>query len=98
MEKKQVEVRLTKEFSWKQPVFPTSLVKPYHQRGEDRFPSRNKSDTKQDIMEVEDSHEAVKKLIFNKKDHRQYFVRLKNQTADKGKWWQKMPYQMVNFT
>ncbi|MBW0536845.1 hypothetical protein O181_076560 [Austropuccinia psidii MF-1] len=40
--KDAVEVRLTEEFSRKHPVFPMSLVKPYHQTGEDRFPSRNK--------------------------------------------------------
>ncbi|MBW0571121.1 hypothetical protein O181_110836 [Austropuccinia psidii MF-1] len=36
--KNAVEVRLTEEFSRKQPVFPVSLVKPYFQTGEKRFP------------------------------------------------------------
>ncbi|MBW0528574.1 hypothetical protein O181_068289 [Austropuccinia psidii MF-1] len=35
-----VEVRLTEEFSRKQPVFPVSLVQPYFQTGLDKFPSR----------------------------------------------------------
>ncbi|MBW0543238.1 hypothetical protein O181_082953 [Austropuccinia psidii MF-1] len=46
--KNVVEVRLTEEFSRKHPVFPVSLVKPYHQAGENTFPSRNKSQTPQD--------------------------------------------------
>ncbi|MBW0481546.1 hypothetical protein O181_021261 [Austropuccinia psidii MF-1] len=38
-----VEVRPTEEFSRKNPVFLVSLVEPYFQRGEDKFPSRNKT-------------------------------------------------------
>ncbi|MBW0463441.1 hypothetical protein O181_003156 [Austropuccinia psidii MF-1] len=41
--KKLVEVKLTKEFSRKHPVFPVSLVKPYVQKEEDKFPSRKKT-------------------------------------------------------
>ncbi|MBW0563231.1 hypothetical protein O181_102946 [Austropuccinia psidii MF-1] len=41
--KNPVEVRLKEEFSRKHPVFPVSLVKPYHQSGEDKFPSRKKA-------------------------------------------------------
>ncbi|MBW0467008.1 hypothetical protein O181_006723 [Austropuccinia psidii MF-1] len=47
---------------------------------------------KQDIVEVEDSPDPVKKIIksrkirLNGKDKRQYLVRFKNQTADKDKW------------
>ncbi|MBW0464021.1 hypothetical protein O181_003736 [Austropuccinia psidii MF-1] len=41
--KNAVEVRLTEYFSRKHPVFPMSLVKPYFQTGEDRFPSRKKT-------------------------------------------------------
>ncbi|MBW0532798.1 hypothetical protein O181_072513 [Austropuccinia psidii MF-1] len=37
-----VEVRLTEEFSRKHPVFPVSLVEPYFQTEEDKFPSRKK--------------------------------------------------------
>ncbi|MBW0484083.1 hypothetical protein O181_023798 [Austropuccinia psidii MF-1] len=33
--KNSVEVRLTEEFSWKHPVLPVSLVKPYFKTGED---------------------------------------------------------------
>ncbi|MBW0465390.1 hypothetical protein O181_005105 [Austropuccinia psidii MF-1] len=40
--KNAVEVRLTEEFSRKQPVFPVSLVKPYFQTGEDKLPSRKR--------------------------------------------------------
>ncbi|MBW0461384.1 hypothetical protein O181_001099 [Austropuccinia psidii MF-1] len=86
-----VGVRLTEEFSGKHPVFPVSLVKPYHQTGEDKFPSRNKSYTLQDVMEVEDSPGRFKKIIkarkitLNGKDLRQYLVRFQNQTAEKEK-------------
>ncbi|MBW0476757.1 hypothetical protein O181_016472 [Austropuccinia psidii MF-1] len=86
------EVRHTDKLSRKHPVFPISLVKPYIQTGEDKFPSRNKTHTPQDIVEVEDSPVPVKKIInsrkirLNGKDQRQYLVRFKNQTADKDKW------------
>ncbi|MBW0562323.1 hypothetical protein O181_102038 [Austropuccinia psidii MF-1] len=43
--KNAVEVRLTEKFSEENPVFLVSLVKPYHQTGENKFPSRNKSQT-----------------------------------------------------
>ncbi|MBW0489293.1 hypothetical protein O181_029008 [Austropuccinia psidii MF-1] len=39
--KNAVEVKLT-EYSWKHPVFPMSLVKPYSQTEEDKFPSRER--------------------------------------------------------
>ncbi|MBW0462844.1 hypothetical protein O181_002559 [Austropuccinia psidii MF-1] len=61
--KNEVEVRLTDEFSRKHPVFPVSLVKPYFKTGEDRFPSRNKKYTPQDIVEVEDCPGPVKQII-----------------------------------
>ncbi|MBW0580511.1 hypothetical protein O181_120226 [Austropuccinia psidii MF-1] len=81
--------RLTKEFSRKHPVFQVSFVKPYHQTGEDRFPSRNKRNTLQYIVQVGDFPVPVKKIIttrkirINGKDHRQHFVRFKNQASDK---------------
>ncbi|MBW0516099.1 hypothetical protein O181_055814 [Austropuccinia psidii MF-1] len=87
-----VEVKLTEEFSRKHQVFPVSLFKPYFQTEEDKFPSRKKSPTPPEIVEVEDSPGPVKKLIkarntrLKGKDKRQYFVRFKNQTADKDKW------------
>ncbi|MBW0501401.1 hypothetical protein O181_041116 [Austropuccinia psidii MF-1] len=37
-----VEVKLTEEFSRKNPVLPVSLVKPYFQTEEDKFHSRKK--------------------------------------------------------
>ncbi|MBW0477391.1 hypothetical protein O181_017106 [Austropuccinia psidii MF-1] len=55
-----VEVRLTEEFSSKHPVFLVSLVKPYFQKGEDKFPSRKKTSTPPDIVEVEDSPGPVR--------------------------------------
>ncbi|MBW0470810.1 hypothetical protein O181_010525 [Austropuccinia psidii MF-1] len=67
------------------------MVKPYFQTGEDKFPSRKKNTTPPDIMEVEDSLVAVKKIIkarkirLNGKDQRQYVVRFKNQIAAKNK-------------
>ncbi|MBW0475894.1 hypothetical protein O181_015609 [Austropuccinia psidii MF-1] len=87
-----VEVRLTDVFSRKHPVFQVSLVKPYFQTGEDKFLSRNKTHTPQDIVEVEDSHGPVKRIIkarkirLNGKHQRQYLARFKNQKADKDKW------------
>ncbi|MBW0584709.1 hypothetical protein O181_124424 [Austropuccinia psidii MF-1] len=87
-----VEVKLTEEFSRKHPVFPVSLVKPYFQTEQDKFPSRKKNPTPPEIVEVEHSPGHVKKIIkdrkirLNGKDQRQYWVRFKNQTADKDKW------------
>ncbi|MBW0469824.1 hypothetical protein O181_009539 [Austropuccinia psidii MF-1] len=87
-----VEVRLTEEFSRKNPAFPMSLVKPYFQTGEDMFPSMNKTSTPQDIVEVEESPGCVKKI----RDTIWSDSRAKEQIRING--WQKMPYQMVNFT
>ncbi|MBW0533596.1 hypothetical protein O181_073311 [Austropuccinia psidii MF-1] len=90
--KNAVEAKLTEEPSRKHPVFPVSLVKPYFQTEEDKFPSRKKNPTQPEIVEVEDSPGPVKKIIkarkitINGKDQRQYLVRFKNQTADKDKW------------
>ncbi|MBW0469557.1 hypothetical protein O181_009272 [Austropuccinia psidii MF-1] len=87
-----VEVKLTEEFSRKNPVFPVSLVKPYFQTEEDKFPSRKKTSTPPEIVEVEDSPGPVRKIIkarkirLNGKYQRQYLVRFKNHTADKDKW------------
>ncbi|MBW0572840.1 hypothetical protein O181_112555 [Austropuccinia psidii MF-1] len=87
-----VEVKLTEEFSRKHPVFPVSLVKPYFQTEEGKFPSRKKILTPPEIVEVEDSPGPVSKIIrarkirLNGKDQRQSLVRFKNQTADKDKW------------
>ncbi|MBW0549506.1 hypothetical protein O181_089221 [Austropuccinia psidii MF-1] len=90
--KNEVEVKLTEESSRKHPVFPASLVRPYHQTGKDKLPSRRKKPTPQGIVQVEDSPILVKKIIkarrirLNGKDNRQYLIRFKNQTADKYKW------------
>ncbi|MBW0541538.1 hypothetical protein O181_081253 [Austropuccinia psidii MF-1] len=90
--KNAVEVKLTEEFSRKHQVFPVSLVKPYFQTEEDKFPSRKKNPTPPEIVEVEDSPGPVKKIIrarkirLNGRDQRQYLVRFRNQTADKDKW------------
>ncbi|MBW0504452.1 hypothetical protein O181_044167 [Austropuccinia psidii MF-1] len=59
--KNAVEIRLTEEFSRKQPVFPVSFVKPYFQTREDKPPSRNKNHTPQDTVEVKDSPGPVKR-------------------------------------
>ncbi|MBW0475484.1 hypothetical protein O181_015199 [Austropuccinia psidii MF-1] len=86
-----MEVRLTEEFSRKNPVFPVSLVKPYFQTEEDKFPSRKKNPTPPEIVEVEDSAGPAKKIIkarkigLNGKDQRQYLVIFNYQTADKDK-------------
>ncbi|MBW0495734.1 hypothetical protein O181_035449 [Austropuccinia psidii MF-1] len=90
--KNSVEVRLTKEFPREHPVFPVSLVKPYFQKSEDKFRSIKDTTTPPDIVEVEDSPGAMKKIIktrkirLNGKDQRQYLARFQNQTADKDKW------------
>ncbi|MBW0497815.1 hypothetical protein O181_037530 [Austropuccinia psidii MF-1] len=87
-----VEVKLTEEFSRKHPVFPVSLVKPYFQTEENKFPSRKENPTPPEIVEVEDSPGPVKKIIkarkirLNGKDQRQYLVTSKDQTDDKDKW------------
>ncbi|MBW0508507.1 hypothetical protein O181_048222 [Austropuccinia psidii MF-1] len=78
--KNAVEVKLTEEFSRKHPVFPVSLVKPYFQKEEDKFPSRKKNPTPPEIVEVEYSPGPVKEIIrarkirLNGKDQRQYLV------------------------
>ncbi|MBW0527503.1 hypothetical protein O181_067218 [Austropuccinia psidii MF-1] len=61
--KNAVEVRLKEEFSRKHPVFPVSLVKPYFQTEEDKFPSRKNNFTPPKIVEVEDSPGPVRKII-----------------------------------
>ncbi|MBW0539158.1 hypothetical protein O181_078873 [Austropuccinia psidii MF-1] len=90
--KNAVEVKLTEEFSREHPEIPVSLVNPYFQTEEDKFPSRKKNTTPQEIVEVEDSPVPIKKIIkarkirLNGKDQRQHLVRVKNQTADTDKW------------
>ncbi|MBW0581093.1 hypothetical protein O181_120808 [Austropuccinia psidii MF-1] len=90
--KSAVEVKCTEELSRKQPEFPVSLVNPYFQTEEDKFPSRKKNPTPPEIVEVENSPGPVKKIMkFRKirldgKYQRQYLVRFKNQTAEKDKW------------
>ncbi|MBW0476123.1 hypothetical protein O181_015838 [Austropuccinia psidii MF-1] len=80
----EVDVRLTEEFSRKNPVFPVSLVKSDFQTGEERFPLRKMTTTPQEIVEVEDSPGPVKKIIkarniaLNGKDQKHYLVRLEN--------------------
>ncbi|MBW0545073.1 hypothetical protein O181_084788 [Austropuccinia psidii MF-1] len=61
--KNAAEVRLTEEFSRKHPVFPVSLIKAYFQTGEEKCPSRRKTATPPDIVEVQDSPGPVKKMI-----------------------------------
>ncbi|MBW0495960.1 hypothetical protein O181_035675 [Austropuccinia psidii MF-1] len=47
----------------KHQVFPVSLVKPYFQTEEDKFPSRKKNPTPPEILEVEDSSGPVKRIV-----------------------------------
>ncbi|MBW0590140.1 hypothetical protein O181_129855 [Austropuccinia psidii MF-1] len=90
--KNAVEVRLTEEFSRKHPVFPASLVKPYFETVEDKFPSIRRTTNPSEIVEMEYSTRPVKKIIkarkirLNVKYQRQYLVRFKDQTAEKDKW------------
>ncbi|MBW0485005.1 hypothetical protein O181_024720 [Austropuccinia psidii MF-1] len=58
-----VEVKLTEEFSRIHPVFPVSLVKPYFQIEEDKFPSRKKKPTPPEKVEVEYFPGAEKKIF-----------------------------------
>ncbi|MBW0491531.1 hypothetical protein O181_031246 [Austropuccinia psidii MF-1] len=75
--KNSVEVKLTEEFSRKHPVFPVSLVKPYFQTEEDKFPSRRRNPIPPEIVEVEHSVGPVSRIIrarkirLNGKDQRQ---------------------------
>ncbi|MBW0544455.1 hypothetical protein O181_084170 [Austropuccinia psidii MF-1] len=61
--KNAVEVKLTEESFRKHPVFPVSLVKPYFQTEEDKFPSRKKNPTSPEKVEVEGSPGPVKRII-----------------------------------
>ncbi|MBW0464926.1 hypothetical protein O181_004641 [Austropuccinia psidii MF-1] len=61
--KNAVEVKLTEEFSRKQPVLPVILVKPYFQTEEEKFPSRKTDATPPKIVKVEDSPVPVKKIF-----------------------------------
>ncbi|MBW0488789.1 hypothetical protein O181_028504 [Austropuccinia psidii MF-1] len=91
--KNAVEVKLTVKFSIRYPVFPVSLVKPYHQPREDTFPSRNK-------IHIPTGHSGSRrlpwprKLQLHGKDHRKYLFRFKNQIADEDTWLKKasIPY------
>ncbi|MBW0500308.1 hypothetical protein O181_040023 [Austropuccinia psidii MF-1] len=87
-----VEVKLTEEFSRKHPVIPVSLVKPYFQTDEDKFPCRKRNLTPPEIVEVEYCPGPVKKIIkarkirLNGKDQRKYLVKFQTQKSDKDKW------------
>ncbi|MBW0573835.1 hypothetical protein O181_113550 [Austropuccinia psidii MF-1] len=66
--KNAVEVKLTEEFSSKHPVLPVSLVKPYFQTEEDKFPSMKRNPITPEIVEVEDCLSPVKKNHKGQKD------------------------------
>ncbi|MBW0485407.1 hypothetical protein O181_025122 [Austropuccinia psidii MF-1] len=76
----------------KNQVFPVSLVKPYFQTGDNKFPCRKNTSTPPEIVEIEDSPGPLKNIIksmkikLNGKGQRKYLVRFKKQTADKDKW------------
>ncbi|MBW0470754.1 hypothetical protein O181_010469 [Austropuccinia psidii MF-1] len=86
-----VEVRHTEESSRKHLVFQVSLLKPYQDTGEDKFPPKIKTWIPPDIVEVENLPVPVKriiqcrKIIINGNDHQQFLVRLTNQASDKEK-------------
>ncbi|MBW0534458.1 hypothetical protein O181_074173 [Austropuccinia psidii MF-1] len=73
-------------------VGPFTIIKLIGKTEEDKFPSRKKNNTPPEIVEVEDSHGPLRKIIkartirLNGKDQRQYLVRLKKKTADTDKW------------
>ncbi|MBW0509152.1 hypothetical protein O181_048867 [Austropuccinia psidii MF-1] len=65
--KNALEVILTEECSRRPPFFPVSLVKPYHNTGEDRFPSRNNTQLQQEIVEVVAFPGPAKKITNSRK-------------------------------
>ncbi|MBW0486337.1 hypothetical protein O181_026052 [Austropuccinia psidii MF-1] len=86
------DVKFTKEFSTKYPVFPVSLIKLYHQTDYRKFHNSANIFTHEKLVEEKYSPGPVKKIIkagnisINGKDNRQYLVRFKNQPEDKYKW------------
>ncbi|MBW0502205.1 hypothetical protein O181_041920 [Austropuccinia psidii MF-1] len=99
-----VKVIPTEEFSRKHSVCPVSLVKPNFQTGDNKFPSRNKTYTPKDIVEVEDSPCPLQKIIHARKIRLNGKIRDNIWSDSKPKQqiringWQNMPYQMVTFT
>ncbi|MBW0467665.1 hypothetical protein O181_007380 [Austropuccinia psidii MF-1] len=102
--KNGVETKLSENLSRKHPVFPVSLIKTYQQAGEDKFNSRIKAHITQDMVGVEESPGAVRKILkarkirLNGNDHMQYLVIFKNQKSNKGKWLAEDPIQESTFT
>ncbi|MBW0470149.1 hypothetical protein O181_009864 [Austropuccinia psidii MF-1] len=98
------KAKIIEGFSRKHPVFPVSLVKPYFQTEEDKFPSRKKNPLHQKILEVKDSPGPLRKIIkarkirLNGKYQRQYLVRFKTRQQIQTNGCQKMPYQTGTFT
>ncbi|MBW0468198.1 hypothetical protein O181_007913 [Austropuccinia psidii MF-1] len=98
-ERDQVLVSTLNSNNLKQPkkrresfVWPFTIIKLLGKNAvEDKFPSRKKTTTPSDIMEVEDSPGPVKKIIkarnnrLNGKDQRQYLVRFKSQKEEEYK-------------
>ncbi|MBW0460570.1 hypothetical protein O181_000285 [Austropuccinia psidii MF-1] len=101
--KSAVDVIITEELPAKHPVVLVSLVKPYFHTGGDNFPSRKKSYTPKDMVEVEEYPGPVKRssreersdLMVETRDNIWSYSRTKQQI--KINCWQKMPYQMVTF-
>ncbi|MBW0526768.1 hypothetical protein O181_066483 [Austropuccinia psidii MF-1] len=56
--KNKVEVKLTEEFSRTHPGFPVSLVKPYLQTEEERFPSTRNSGIRRLPWPCEENHQG----------------------------------------
>ncbi|MBW0519026.1 hypothetical protein O181_058741 [Austropuccinia psidii MF-1] len=65
--KNAVEFKLPESFSRKQPMFPVSLVSPYFQTEEDKFPSRKRNPAPPEIVKVENSPGPVQKIISTRK-------------------------------
>ncbi|MBW0523949.1 hypothetical protein O181_063664 [Austropuccinia psidii MF-1] len=86
--KNEVEVRLTEEFSKKNPVFPVCLVKKYHKAKDEAFTNRKQIVTHAKLVEKDDSPVTVKKIIksrkirINGKYNGQYLLIFKNQQED----------------
>ncbi|MBW0547146.1 hypothetical protein O181_086861 [Austropuccinia psidii MF-1] len=101
--KSAMEVRLTAEFSRKQPVFPVSPVKPYFQTEDNKFPSRKKTPPHKRYcswktplgLRRKSSRPGRLSLMVKTRDCTWSDLRTRQHIKTTG--WLKMPYQMGTF-
>ena len=90
--KNAVEVILTGEMSRKHPTFPVSLIKPFHDADQERFPLRKEQSTSSTPIMEEVVDGTIQRVLKEKrirkagKDVKLYLVRYKGQSADADKW------------